>query len=229
MNDKRPADVDPLEDAWRPMRVAEPPDSLNQEVQRRIREAPLKPPQSSFGWALPAATAVLGVLAIAALATRWSDNLAGPGALPPTSTASAPASPTAPAASASSPSASAASTPTLTAAPSPGGSLPPPVTGKAWTKDGQLVPWSVLSLDTGPQHCGWENILFLRMSSRLGEPTSSNDNLMEYVRDPSNTWATASPNPEEHRTLGRFERSSPSSWCNSGSSASPRRHVISPR
>lgn len=75
--------------------------------------------------------------------------------------------------------------------------------GRAWLHDGQRVDTNILSLSLGPAHCGWERILFLRMSRRLGEPTVTSDDLLEYVRDPENRWA--GPNESVVRTLGRFE------------------------
>jgi hypothetical protein len=92
--------------------------------------------------------------------------------------------------------------------------LPPPDTGKLgklWSFNGEQVPWNVLSLAPGPGHCGWEDVLFLRMSTRLGQPTMSSDDLLEYVRDPENRWAAEPPEGQEAMTLGRFEPSVPKS------------------
>jgi hypothetical protein len=88
--------------------------------------------------------------------------------------------------------------------------LPPPDTGtygRPWTLNGQIVPYNVLRLDQGSQHCGWEDITFLNMNKKLGEPTLMADDGFEYVRDPQNRWAKEPTPPEETMTLGRFEPS----------------------
>ncbi len=173
---------DPLERAWQPLRSTEPPESLYQAMRQGIRETPQRPGQARIARSLGALAAVLGVAAIVVGGALWSARPVGPGTAPP---ASQPG--TAP----------------------PALILSAPVPGKLWSFKGQQVPWNVLSLAKGPGHCGWENVLFLGMNSRLGEPTMSSDDLMEYVRDPSNAWATASDRPDAPRTLGRFEPSVP--------------------
>ena len=93
-----------------------------------------------------------------------------------------------------------------------GAPLPPPDTGKLgklWSYNGQQVPWNVLSLSPGPGHCGWDDVLFLRMSIHLGQPSMSSDTDLEYVRDPANRWVAEPTDDSGWMTLGRFEPSVP--------------------
>jgi hypothetical protein len=88
--------------------------------------------------------------------------------------------------------------------------LPPPDTGRfgrPWFRDGGIVPPDVLSLDPGPGHCDWDDMLILRMNVELGRRKDSEETLLEYVRDPQNRWAVNSADPDETVTLGRFEPS----------------------
>jgi hypothetical protein len=88
--------------------------------------------------------------------------------------------------------------------------LPPPDTGKLgrpWFFDGEIVPPYVLSLEPGPGHCGWDDMLLLGMNRELGQPKGSEATDVQYVRDPRNRWAPGSTNPAPNATLGRFEPS----------------------
>jgi hypothetical protein len=192
MNDPSLDRGDPLERVWRALRSAEPPEFLYHAIRQGIRETPQRLGQARLASNLAGLAAVIGIVAIVVGGALWSARPVGPGI-----TSSASPSATAP------PASSPATFP-------PGWDPSAPQPGKLWSKDGQLVPWNVLALAGGPEHCGWGHVLFLRMDARLGEPNRSVIDLMEYVRDNTNAWATASAdpeNPDAPRTVGRFEPS----------------------
>jgi hypothetical protein len=75
--------------------------------------------------------------------------------------------------------------------------LPPPATDGAWTLDGHAVPDGVLSLSTGPEHCGWQALTILTTGPRPGERFESSTDVRQYVRDPGNRFANLTFRPFE--------------------------------
>jgi hypothetical protein len=189
---------DPLDTAWQRLRLAEPPESLYESVHYRVLETPQRHTQPRIAGSLAGLAAALTIAVVLVGGAVWGGRPAVPGTGPTASSTepSASPSPSGPDPTASPP------------GPDPSNSgLPPPVPGQVWSRDGQKVPRNVLSLRRGPEHCGWEKVLFLGMSSRLGQPNMSSDDLMEYVRDPLNVLVPAADHPDVPRTLGYFEPS----------------------
>jgi hypothetical protein len=58
-----------------------------------------------------------------------------------------------------------------------------------------------------PGHCGWEDVLFLRMNVELGQPMGAAETTLEYVRDPLNRWAAEPTDHTDVMTLGTFKPS----------------------
>jgi hypothetical protein len=81
----------------------------------------------------------------------------------------------------------------------PGPLLDPPSTmpfpGTPWALDGRPVENDVIQLIAGPEHCGWQDVLFLTMGWPLGRPAVTSDLARQYVRDPSSTVANATGGP----------------------------------
>jgi hypothetical protein len=79
--------------------------------------------------------------------------------------------------------------------------LPPPPArewpGEPWTRNGERVPTTVMSLRLGPGHCGWDDAVFLTFHRQIGAPVRMLTDALQYIRDPR----------ERFETLGPFEPS----------------------
>jgi len=60
--------------------------------------------------------------------------------------------------------------------------------GLTWTRHGRPVDGGELSSSAGPEHCGWQSVVFLFVGWPLGTVSQTSAEVREFVRDPNGVF-----------------------------------------